>query len=303
MKSVMSPKEVAYAIGVSESSLKRWADDGRLRVSRTAGGHRRITIADAIRFIRSTNAPLVHPEVLGLPDVAAASLDAVRDDSDAERFHAYLAEGRTREARGLIMSLYLGGESVATIADDLIRPAMQRIGERWQHSDAGIFIEHRATDICVQGVQQLRAVLDVDESAPVAVGGAAPRDPYLLPSLLAASVLTDTGFRAINLGGDTPLDVLLIAARENQARLAWLSISAAENTNALNAELLELANRLGQLGTRMIVGGQRADVLLPPIREAAHMATSMAELAAFAKGKPVGRAAHWSCRFELMLSR
>ncbi len=253
-------------------------------MSRTAGGHRRITVTDAIRFIRDTHAPLVHPEVPGLRDVQAANLDAAGGDPDEERLHRYLVDGRTREARGLIMSLYLGGESIATIADNQIRPAMYRIGERWRHSEEGIFVEHRATDICVQGVQQLRAALDVDERAPVAVGGAAPHDPYLLPSLLAATVLADEGFRTINLGPDTPLDVLLIAARENQARLTWLSISAAENTNTLSTDLNELANRLEQLGSRFIVGGQRAGSLPPSMREPVHTATSMSELAAFGKG-------------------
>ena len=55
MKSVLSPKELAAAIGVSESTLKRWADDGLIVFSRTAGGHRRIRLAEAIRFIRENH--------------------------------------------------------------------------------------------------------------------------------------------------------------------------------------------------------------------------------------------------------
>jgi MerR family transcriptional regulator, light-induced transcriptional regulator len=48
----LSPKALAAAIGVSESSLKRWADEGRLAAERTAGGHRRIAVAEAVRFVR-----------------------------------------------------------------------------------------------------------------------------------------------------------------------------------------------------------------------------------------------------------
>ena len=55
MKPLLSPRELAQAIGVSESSLKRWADAGQIRVARTAGGHRRISIADAVRFIREAD--------------------------------------------------------------------------------------------------------------------------------------------------------------------------------------------------------------------------------------------------------
>ncbi|MEM9791075.1 MAG: MerR family DNA-binding transcriptional regulator [Planctomycetota bacterium] len=67
MRNVLSPKEVALAIGVSESSLKRWADAGRIRVRRTAGGHRRIAIQEAIRFARYYGFPVVRPDILYLP--------------------------------------------------------------------------------------------------------------------------------------------------------------------------------------------------------------------------------------------
>ena len=67
MKDLVTPKQVAQAIDVSESSLKRWADEGLLLVSKTAGGHRRISITAAIRFIRERQLELVRPDILGLP--------------------------------------------------------------------------------------------------------------------------------------------------------------------------------------------------------------------------------------------
>ena len=71
MKQTLSPRELARALGVSESSLKRWADDGKIRFSRTVGGHRRIAVSDALQFARDAKLPLVRPDVLGLREVAA----------------------------------------------------------------------------------------------------------------------------------------------------------------------------------------------------------------------------------------
>jgi DNA-binding transcriptional MerR regulator len=62
-----SPRQVARALGVSESSLKRWCDRGLIQTTRTAGGHRKVLTADAIRFARQRGMMLANPELLGLP--------------------------------------------------------------------------------------------------------------------------------------------------------------------------------------------------------------------------------------------
>ena len=64
---LVSPKQVARAIGVSESSLKRWCDQGLIKTVRTAGGHRKMTIAEVLRYVREQDHKLVSPEILGLP--------------------------------------------------------------------------------------------------------------------------------------------------------------------------------------------------------------------------------------------
>ena len=73
MNELLSPKQVAQALGVSESSLKRWCDQGRIATVRTGGGHRRLSLADVLRFVRDHAHPLVSPEVLGLPSVREPS--------------------------------------------------------------------------------------------------------------------------------------------------------------------------------------------------------------------------------------
>ena len=67
MKTQVSPKQLARAIQVSESSIKRWCDQGAISTVRTAGGHRRIDMTDVMRFLRDHRYAIVRPEVLGLP--------------------------------------------------------------------------------------------------------------------------------------------------------------------------------------------------------------------------------------------
>ncbi|MEO7732315.1 MAG: helix-turn-helix domain-containing protein, partial [Kofleriaceae bacterium] len=72
MSTLLSPHDLAAALGVSESSLKRWIDAGRIRATRTEGGHRRVSIADALAFVRETHAPVARPELLGLAPARVA---------------------------------------------------------------------------------------------------------------------------------------------------------------------------------------------------------------------------------------
>ncbi len=283
MKRLLSPRDLADAIGVSESSLKRWADAGKIQVSRTEGGHRRIPLAEAVRFIRDTGAVVVRPDVLGLGEVAANE----STDPDEALFQ-HLREGRGREARGLLMARYLAGESIAALADGPIMTAMARLGELWQHDPRGVFIEHRATDCCLQAVTNLRSLFEPPADGPIAVGGAPGGDPYLLPSMLAAAVLASEGLRAVNLGPDTPIASLRHAIAHHRPRLVWLSLSS-PIAPALDDEAAAMARELAAAHRALVIGGRHRHELVTTTR-AACVVSSMAELAAFARGLIAGHA-------------
>jgi MerR family transcriptional regulator, light-induced transcriptional regulator len=255
MSNVLSPKDLALAIGVSESSMKRWADGGKLRATRTVGGHRRIPIGEAIRFVRDTRQPILRPEILGLPDLSAIQPDLANGHRPADLLYQYLEEGRSNEARGLIMALYMAGHSVAALTDEVVRSAMYRIGELWCQRDTGVYLEHRATDVCTEALALLRTRLVQSSSGPVAVGGSPPGDHGAIASLAAATVLTEEGFRVHNLGPHTPFESLIQAAAEHGARLVWVSISHATEPEMLKEGLARLAEWTGMRGVRLGIGG------------------------------------------------
>lgn len=284
VKHALSPRELARVIGVSESSLKRWVDDGQIRATRTAGGHRRIPLAEAIRFVRETESELARPDLLGLPDVGALDEPLPARREQTERMHDLLRDGQDRQVRALASLMYLQGQSIAEICDDAFAPAMHRMGELWLEHDRGVYIEHRATDICIGAVNQLRLMLDVPADAPVAVGGAPTGDPYLLPSMMAAATLEDDGFRAVNLGPDSPMDALHQAAVEAGAALVWVSVSTLPDRRATEQSLLWLAEALDDAQISLIVGGRARHSLPASSMSRLHCGSSMGELLAFARG-------------------
>ena len=223
----LSPRELADALGVSESSLKRWVDAGKIVAFRTEGGHRRIAVAEAVRFIRETNAPVARPDLLGMPEIAIAQHGSL---GSAERLLDYLLEGDVVGARGFLLARYLGGASIGELSDGPIRDAMHALGELWHHSQQGIFVEHRGTDTCLQAVASLRTMIEPPANAPLALGAGPEDDPYILPSFLAAAVVAAAGLRAVNLGPDTPLVALQAAVQHHHPRLVWISASVPINS-------------------------------------------------------------------------
>ncbi len=255
MKTVFSPRELARAIGVSESSLKRWVDDGRLEVTRTPGGHRRIPFEAAVRFLRDNELELADPAALGLTEVARVSSERATEDP-ADLLHELLIAGDAEAARSLVLTSFIKGASVAEICDGALRDAMSKIGTLWRDDPKGIFVEHRATDICLEILRSLRLGLRIEEDAPLAVGGAPEGDPYAIPSLMAATVLGSLGFKATNLGPDTPADTFLRAAKETGAGLVWVSVSSVADAGRLGQHLAWLARELALIDADLIVGGR-----------------------------------------------
>ena len=284
MKTIFSPKELADAIGVSESSLRRWIDDGKIPTSKTVGGHRRIALADAVRFVRESHATVVRPELLGLSELRRRQGDLAEDDRKLE---AALVAGDVARARSLVLSWYLAGRSIPSLFDNPIRVALHNIGELWQHSDQGILIEHRAVDVCLQVLNQLRDLVPPPApQAPVALGAAPAGDPYLIPTMMASIVLADVGYLTINFGPEVPVPLLLEAARAHRARLVWVSISTDLSLYSLKDQIEALARDLAELGSRLVIGGRVSEPIRNELGDLVTGVRSMEELAA--AGRRIG---------------
>lgn len=247
----LSPRQLAQALGVSESSLKRWVDAGKIAAARTDGGHRKIAFAEAVRFIRETGAPLAHPEFLDMPEIAVAQQRALEGD---DRLYTYLVAGDAVAARGWLLSRYLGGASVEELADGAVREAMHSLGELWRHDEGGVFVEHRGTDICLQALAQLRNTFEPRAEAPFAIGGAPEDDPYLLPTFLAAMVVASAGMRAVNIGPDTPIAAMQAAVAHYSPRLVWISAS----TPLPAQQAREIAAWIATVPATVLVGGRES---------------------------------------------
>lgn len=57
----LSLGQAAQALGISTTTARRWADDGRLPTTRTAGGHRRFAVSEVRRLLAERGRPAITP--------------------------------------------------------------------------------------------------------------------------------------------------------------------------------------------------------------------------------------------------
>jgi methanogenic corrinoid protein MtbC1 len=283
-KTHLSPRDFGQAIGVSESSLKRWVDEGAIHAPRTAGGHRRIPLHEALRFVRRTGLRVVRPHALGLTPLSVGVQLANPSAQRSDFFHEAFVQGEADLAGAALLSSYLDGDSVADICDNLIAPAMHRIGQLWLQDRNGIGLEHRATATCLEALNHFRAVLPPPASdAPLALGCAPEHDPYIIPSLAAATVLAASGWQQINLGPFTPMDVLVHSAQTLRPRLVWIAFTSLVDAGVLR-ELHDFVPLLEDHDGSLIIGGQGLLGAATGGRPALNMGASMGDLERFAQG-------------------
>src|SRR6056297_2240303 len=260
MTKTLSTSEFAKALGISESSVRRMTDSGDLQIHRTRGGHRRIPVPEAIRYVRETKAPVMQPEMFGL----VIDPSEVTVDSAEEKMLGVLKNGHAAAVTSLMQSLYASGIGIAEICDGPIAFAMREIGDAWPHDKKAIFIEHRAVILCCRALNQLRlSVPEPEADAPQAIGGAMTGDVYLMPTLMASLVLHELGYNETNLGPNLPLDVLTDCVIDESPELVWLSISEPIRSRTQGLEVAKLAEAAEALGSRLIVGGRYSADLDP----------------------------------------
>ena len=259
MKDLLTPKQVATSLGVSESSLKRWCDRGVIATERTPGGHRRIRVGEVIRFLRDEQRPLADPESIGLPTRVGMKVRSVENSTEALD-HA-LKLGDYELCRRLVLEMYLRGNSAIRVFEELLVPVLHELGTGWECGDVEVYEEHRATEVLMRVIYELRVLLPpMPVGAPKAFGCSPSGDLYRISSLMVEVVLAELGFDSQSLGSSLPLSTLSEAIRRHQPGVVWLSVTHAQNSSGLSEEIRNFLASVPN-STRIIIGGQKADAI------------------------------------------
>ncbi|MFO0930163.1 MAG: excisionase family DNA-binding protein [Gemmataceae bacterium] len=278
----LSPLQVARILGVSQTTVKRWVDENRLRAHRTAGGHRRIPVSEVKAMVRRENWPVVDEALLDEPSGPDGALDAA---ALQEKLYRALLHNDTERARELVLAAHPHRQTVAELADTVIAPLMTRIGHDWAEGELDVFQEHCGTQVCLGAVLALKARLEAsrlhDGNRPLAVGGGPEGDHYLLANVLVEMTLHELGWRVVNIGPNTPFASLRRAMDEWRPQLLWLSCSYLADQGGFLAGYRTLYQEAARRGVLVAVGGRALTEAVRQQMTYTHFGDRLAHLAAF----------------------
>lgn len=215
-----------------------------------------------------------HPDPLGEPLLAAGDGPAEVATHVRAGGQVLRLPGAGRRARGLgRAALALDGaaarallsESIAVMGiqatwDDVARPVLAAVAERWAFTGAGIEIEHLLSE-CVNSVfgSAATGTPAVSGARTVLLAGM-PGEQHMLPMVVLAATLAGRGVVCRSLGSDLPGDALVAAVRRTApiAVVLWSQLPP-----TADPEVLRAVPRLRPRVRVFVAGPGWTDVELP----------------------------------------
>ena len=240
-------QEVAEQLGVHYQTAYRWVRSGRLP-STLVGGRYEVTPAAVATFAAQRAEPR-RPA----PRSPRGGFGRLSD-----RVFRQLVAGDERDARRLVEGLTEEGVSVTTVAQEVLTPALRRIGEEWSAGRLTVSEEHRAAAI-------VERILGEHHPTPrgrrrgTAVVVALAGERHSLPTAMAAAALRDDNWHVHHLGADVPGADLMRFIDAQSVDLVVLTVTTPDLRPAAEA----VGAQLDAAGLRVLLGtaGARLDDL------------------------------------------
>lgn len=251
----VSTAQVALALGVSVTTVKRWVDSGILPAHITAGKHRKLLLADVLRLVREGNLPQADLSSL-IPKIALS------EPNNISKLYSEIISAvekcDTERIRNILHAGYESGISIEQLADRIIGPALMYVGHEWSVGRLDVMREHRITQSIVSALYELKSFmrLNAEKDRPICLGGAPENDHYILPSLLVKMSLLDCGWDAYNLGPHTPFSAFKSAIHELKPKLVWISVTHITDIDRFLQQYRDFYKEAEEKGVAVAVGGR-----------------------------------------------
>lgn len=273
----LTPKQVARAIGVSESSIKRWCDTGLIKTVRTSGGHRRLPVNSVLDYLKEKGHPLVAPELLGLPSNTSDSERIL--NRSREIFLENLLAGDESLARQVIIDLLDAHHGLSKVLDQVVFSSLKQIKTRVAHDESQMHLKFRANQICLRVFYEIRPLLSaVAVKAPIALTAALDDSTDTLNVTAAELVLLNGGWQATSLGNRLSFETINEAVEKHHPQLLYLHLKEIFNETEFVKQLEKLKECTTKHGTSLLIGSANLSPKSLPVFHLKQFCQNYAEL-------------------------
>ena len=264
-KSYLSTAEVSRLFGVTETTVKRWADEGTLRCQKTPGGHRKFEIRQVVEFAEKNDFdPVGALEFSDDDDLGPRIQTAVLERSYPILVEAYIRRALDPGADRLfpyLSYLYQHRIQLWEIHDLVIRPALQELGERWVRGELCISQEHEASYSTLDALARLQCQIRIKPPTGQSVVCATlGEELHEIGLRCAAYLFASEGWETHYLGSRIPAQSVQGAILRMRPNVVCLSASHGDPA-CLREGVTQILGAASEVGAVVLAGGGLARVL------------------------------------------
>lgn len=217
----MDLREAAEALGVHYQTAYAWARDGTLPARKVGRGYE---VSDTgVQALAARRQRGYEPRwPIRVRDWAA----------QAQALYAAIIGGEETRAGHQVRRL-ASGVGIVDLCEQVIAPALHRVGDEWAAGRVSIAQEHRASAICERLIAA-HARQPAGRPHGTAVVATPPGERHSLPSLMAAACLREDRWLVHHLAADLPFEEVTSLA--DQAGASLVVLSSARTQTARQAQ-------------------------------------------------------------------
>jgi MerR family transcriptional regulator, light-induced transcriptional regulator len=256
---LLSTRDVAHLLNVTETTIKRWADSGEIACVKTLGGHRKYTRHEILRFSEANGIPVTG--FAGIPggkntgrlafavqsrdfSLIAGELFALSKHHDPEQIHGFLS--------------FLVTHQIAprNIADDIVRPALIRVGDEWAAGRISIEQEHMISEAILHAIARITPELHHKKSNGLtAICACAEGEHHSIGVRWLTAALEADGWKVVFVGSNTPFRGITALLGSVRPELVCISVMKIRDDQEWVSMFREVGDAARRCGAKFLVGG------------------------------------------------
>jgi excisionase family DNA binding protein len=250
---VLSTRQVATLLGVGEATVKRWADAGEIDCFRTPGGHRKFRLRDVTAFVQKRQYQAAGPLPSALPQGAEEP-----GEEATRQFEQAALRGDAAALVAQLAGIRLRGYSLPQLFDEVVAPALHKVGKKWAEAQLSIAEEHVASQAVIDAVARSQPLAEppgepVRSDRGTAIVAAVAGELHDIAARMAACLLRAQGFEVLAPLAQTPArDLADLILRARGAIVALSSTVSGE----VGEQVAMAVAATRQTGGRVVVGGE-----------------------------------------------